>query len=74
MSTGQLPKYARASRDTATQPSLPIKKARAQTFTHYKRNGTTTLFAALKVATGQVIEQCLPRYRAKELASVLDTI
>jgi transposase len=45
-----------------TQPGLPIKKGRAQTMTHdYKRNGTTTLFAALDVKTGQVIGECLPR-------------
>ena len=39
-----------------TQPGLPIKKGRAGTMTHdYKRNGTTTLFAALNVLTGAVI-------------------
>ena len=39
-----------------TQPGLPMKKGRAQTMTHdYKRNGTTTLFAALDVKTGEVI-------------------
>ena len=39
-----------------TQPGLPIKKGRAATMTHdYKRNGTTTLFAALDVKTGAVI-------------------
>ena len=39
-----------------TQPSLPIKPGRAGTMTHdYKRNGTTTLFAALDVLTGSVI-------------------
>ena len=39
-----------------TQPSLPIYKGRAQTMTHdYKRNGTTTLFAALNLAEGRVI-------------------
>jgi hypothetical protein len=38
------------------QPSLPMKKGRAGTMTHdYKRNGTTTLFAALDVLTGSVI-------------------
>ena len=38
-----------------TQPSLPMKRGRAQTMTHdYKRNGTTDLFAALNVATGEV--------------------
>jgi len=42
-----------------TQPGLPIKKGRAATMTHdYKRNGTTTLFAALNVLDGQVIGQC----------------
>ena len=39
-----------------TQPGLPLKKGRAGTMTHdYKRNGTTTLFAALDVAAGTVI-------------------
>jgi len=46
-----------------TQPGLPIKKGRAQTMTHdYKRNGTTTLFAALSVLDGQVISQCQQRH------------
>ena len=41
-----------------TQPSLPMKKGRAGTMTHdYKRNGTTTLFAALDVLSGSVIGQ-----------------
>jgi transposase len=41
-----------------TQPSLPMKPGRAGTMTHdYKRNGTTTLFAALNVLTGSVIGQ-----------------
>jgi transposase len=39
-----------------TQPSLPIRRGRAHTMTHdYKRNGTTDLFAALNVGTGEVI-------------------
>jgi hypothetical protein len=39
-----------------TQPGLPLKKGRSGTMTHdYKRHGTTTLFAALDVATGKVI-------------------
>jgi hypothetical protein len=47
-----------------TQASLPMKKGRAGTMTHdYKRNGTTTLFAALDVLTGSVIGECLPRHR-----------
>ena len=42
-----------------TQPGLPMKKGRAGTMTHdYKRNGTTTLFAALNVLDGHVIGQC----------------
>jgi len=50
-----------------TQPSLPLKKGRAGTMTHdYKRNGTTTLFAALNVLTGVVIGQCPPRHRSGE--------
>ena len=49
-----------------TQPSLPIKPGRAGTMTHdYKRNGTTTLFAALDVLTGSVIGR-LPRHRHVE--------
>ena len=46
-----------------TQPGLPMKKGRAGTMTHdYKRNGTTTLFAALNVLDGQVIGQCQQRH------------
>ncbi|HEY8839646.1 MAG TPA: IS630 family transposase [Candidatus Dormibacteraeota bacterium] len=58
-----------------TQPSLPIKKGRAATMTHdYKRNGTTTLFAALDVLTGTVIGQCLPRHRHEEFLKFLRKI
>jgi transposase len=58
-----------------TQPGLPLKKGRAGTMTHdYKRNGTTTLFAALNIATGEVIGECLPRHRAKEFLTFLKTI
>ena len=50
-----------------TQPGLPMKKGRAGTMTHdYKRNGTTTLFAALNVATGEVIGECMDRHRHDE--------
>ena len=42
-----------------TQPGLPMKKGRCGTLTHdYKRNGTTTLFAALNMLDGKVIGQC----------------
>src|SRR4030081_3113870 len=58
-----------------TQPGLPIKKGRAGTMTHdYKRNGTTTLFAALNVATGRVIGQCMKRHRHQEWLKFLRTI
>jgi transposase len=58
-----------------TQPSLPMKPGRAGTMTHdYKRNGTTTLFAALDVLTGSVIGQCLPRHRHREFLTFLRTI
>ncbi len=43
-----------------TQPGLPMKKGRAQTMTHdYKRNGTTTLFAALNTLDGSVMATCM---------------
>ena len=55
-----------------TQPGLPMKKGRAGTITHdYKRNGTTTLFAALNVATGEVIDECRPRHRHDEFLHFL---
>jgi transposase len=58
-----------------TQPSLPMKKGRAGTMTHdYKRNGTTTLFAALNVLTGMIIGQCLPRHRHEEFLKFLRKI
>jgi transposase len=58
-----------------TQPSLPIKPGRAGTMTHdYKRNGTTTLFAALDVLSGSVIGQCLPRHRHTEFLKFLGRI
>ena len=58
-----------------TQASLPMTPGRAGTMTHdYKRNGTTTLFAALDVLTGTVIGQCLPRHRHTEFLKFLTTI
>jgi transposase len=58
-----------------TQPSLPMKPGRGGTMTHdHKRNGTTTLFAALDVLTGSVIGQCLPRHRHIEFLKFLRTI
>ena len=58
-----------------TQPGLPLKKGRASTMTHdYKRNGTTTLFAALNVLDGQVIAQCQQRHRHTEWLQFLRQI
>src|SRR5271165_2787206 len=58
-----------------TQPGLPMKKGRAGTMTHdYKRNGTTTLFAALDVLKGEVIGQCMPRHRHQEFLKFLKSI
>ena len=50
-----------------TQPGLPLKKGRLGTMTHdYKRNGTTTLFAALNLLDGKVIGECHARHRHQE--------
>lgn len=55
-----------------TQPGLPLKKGRCGTMTHdYKRNGTTTLFAALEVATGKVTGECYHRHRHQEFLKFL---
>ena len=55
-----------------TQPGLPLKKGRCGTMTHdYKRNGTTTLFAALSLLEGKVIGQCVPRHRHQEFLKFL---
>lgn len=58
-----------------TQPGLPLKKGRAGTMTHdYKRNGTTTLFAALCTLTGYVISTCMERHRHQEWIKFLNLI
>jgi transposase len=58
-----------------TQKSLPIYPGRLGTLAHdYKRNGTTTLFAALDVADGVVIEECMPRHRHQERIKSLKKI
>jgi transposase len=55
-----------------TQPGLPLKKGRCGTRTHdYKRNGTTTLFAALSVLDGKVIGHCHSRHRHQEFLKFL---
>jgi transposase len=58
-----------------TQPGLPMKKGRCGTQTHdYKRNGTTTLFAALSMLDGKVIGDCMPRHRHQEFIRFLKKI
>ena len=55
-----------------TQPGLPLKKGRAGTMTHdYRRHGTTTLFAALDVASGEIVHECMPRHRHQEFLRFL---
>jgi transposase len=55
-----------------TQPGLPIKKGRCGTMTHdYKRNGTTTLFAALETLQGKVVGECHQRHRHQEFLKFL---
>jgi|TARA_Y100000310_G_C20541362_1_gene743463 transposase len=58
-----------------TQPGLPMKKGRLGTMTHdYKRNGTTTLFAALNVLDGTVIGRNMQRHRHQEFIRFLNLI
>src|SRR6266850_3765310 len=58
-----------------TQPGLPLKKGRCGTMTHdYKRNGTTTLFAALDLLQGKVIGDCHKRHRHQEFLKFLRRI
>jgi len=58
-----------------TQPGLPLRRGRSATMTHdYKRNGTTTLFAALSTLDGKVIGDCMPRHRHQEFIRFLRKI
>ncbi len=58
-----------------TQPGLPLKKGRCGTMTHdYKRNGTTTLFAALNVLEGTIIGTCMKKHRHQEYLKFLRKI
>jgi transposase len=58
-----------------TQPGLPMKKGRGATMTHdYKRNGTTTLFAALNTANGEVFGLCQEKHRHQEWLKFLRMI
>jgi transposase len=58
-----------------TQPGLPLKKGRGQTMTHdYKRNGTTSLFAAMNTLSGKIIGTCMKKHRHQEWISFLNLI
>jgi transposase len=58
-----------------TQASLPMRRGRANTMTHdYKRNGTTDLFAALNLATGEMITQCRKRHTAVDVLEFFKVI
>jgi transposase len=58
-----------------TQPGLPLKRGRCGTMTHdYRRNGTTTLFAALNVLDGRVLGRCMQRHRHQEFIRFLNAI
>lgn len=58
-----------------TQPGLPMKPGRCGTMTHdYRRNGVTSLFAAMNVADGTIISDCHPRHRHQEWLKFLKLI
>ena len=58
-----------------TQPLLPMWPGQIERRTHdYKRNGTTSLFAALDVQAGTVVGKCMPRHRAAEFRKFLDEV
>jgi len=58
-----------------SQPMLPMRPGQTARRSHdYKRHGTTSLFAALDIATGRVIGKCYGRHRAKEFRKFLDEI
>jgi transposase len=58
-----------------TQPTLPMKPGKAQRMTHdYKRNGTTSLYAALEIASGEVTGACYPRHTHQEFLAFLNRL
>ena len=58
-----------------TQPGLPLKPGKCGTITHDdKRNGTTTLFAALNVREGKVVGRCMPQHRHQEFIRFLNAV
>ena len=55
-----------------TQPTLAIKRGKAARMTHdYKRNGTTSLYAALEIATGEITGACYPQHTHQEFLAFL---
>ena len=58
-----------------SQPMLPMRPGQPARRSHdYKRHGVTSLFAALDIATGQLIGKCFARHRAPEFRKFLDEI
>ncbi len=58
-----------------TQPLVPLRPGQVERRTHdYRRHGSTTLFAALDIATGEVIGQCFARHRSREFLTFLRTV
>lgn len=58
-----------------TQPGLPLKPGKCGTMTHdYKRNGTTTLFAALNILDGTVVGRCMPKHTHAEFIKFLNAV
>ena len=58
-----------------TQPGLPLKPGKCGTMTHdYKRNGTTTRFAALNTLDGAVVSRCMPRHTHGEFVRFLNAV
>jgi transposase len=58
-----------------TQPGLPLKPGKCGTMTHdYKRNGTTTLFAALNILDGTVVGRCMPNHTHAEFIKFLNAV
>ncbi len=58
-----------------TQATLPMKPGKAARMTHdYKRNGTTSLYAALEIASGEITGACYPKHRHQEFLAFLNQI
>jgi transposase len=58
-----------------TQPTLPLRPGKAQRMTHdYKRNGTTSLYAALEIATGEITGSCYAQHTHREFLAFLNRL